>query len=297
MQIEGTILQDQLISVMKQLSIIKFNYSRMDYAKLDTKWNTDNFPIENRITSRSRIYFPIDGEGFGRMKNRTLVFRPGFIYLIPPFTNLHVSCDRFLVKYYVHFNAMIPDLNMDVFSFLQCPYELPVENRDLLIAAFEILLKNVKPLTLRKKTLSEIDRLEAHAAMSLLVMPFLRSAEKNLQLKSYDDNRIIKMQHFIETHLDCPNLLKRLAQEFQLNPNYLSNFYKGKMGLPLAQYINSRRLSKAASWLAFEKTQIKEIAWRLGYNEQRSFARFFRKMTGFSPESYRQKFKPPESGS
>lgn len=226
------------------------------------------------------------------MKNRTLVFRPGFIYLIPPFTNLHVSCDRFLVKYYVHFNAMIPDLNMDVFSFLQCPYELPVENRELLIAAFEILLKNVKPLTLRKKTLSEIDRLEAHAAMSLLVMPFLRSAEKNHQLKSYDDNRIIKMQHFIETHLDCPNLLKRLAQEFQLNPNYLSNFYKEKMGLPLARYINSRRLSKAASWLAFEKTQIKEIAWRLGYNEPRSFARFFRKMTGFSPESYRQKFKP-----
>ena len=292
MQIEGTILQDQLIDVMKQLSIIKFIYSRMDYAKLDTNWNTDNFPIENRITSRSRIYFPIDGEGYGRMKNRTLVFRPGFIYLIPPFTNLHVSCDRFLVKYYVHFNAMIPDLNMDVFSFLQCPYELPVENRELLIAAFEILLKNVKPLILRKKTLSEIDRLEAHAAMSLLVMPFLRSAEKNLQLKSYDDNRIIKMQHFIETHLDCPNLLKRLAQEFQLNPNYLSNFYKEKMGLPLAQYINSRRLSKAASYLAFEKTQIKEIAWRMGYNEPRSFARFFRKMTGFSPESYRQKFKP-----
>ena len=59
----------------------------------------------------------------------------------------------------------------------------------------------------------------------------------------------------------------------------------------------SPRATILASWLAFEKTQIKEIAWRLGYNEQRSFARFFRKMTGFSPESYRQKFKPPESGS
>ena len=297
MQVQGTILQNQLMDVINHLSKIEFIYSRVDYVKLDQKWNTDNFPITEKITSRSRIYLPLSGEGFGRMKNQTLIFRPGFVYLIPPFTNLHVSCDRFLEKYYIHFNVMIPDLNMDVFNYMKCPYELPVENRELLVSAFEILLKHIKPLTQRKKTLSETDRLESHAAMTLLVMPFLRSAEKNLQLKSYDDNRIIKMQHFIETHLDCPNLLKRLAQEFQLNPNYLSNFYKEKMGLPLAQYINSRRLSKAASYLAFEKTQIKEIAWRMGYNEPRSFARFFRKMTGFSPESYRRKFKPPETGS
>lgn len=297
MQVQGTFLQDQLMTAMNQLSKIGFVYSRIDYAKLDQDWNTDNFPAEGKITPRSRIYLPLAGEGFGKMKNQTLVFRPGFIYLIPPFTNLHVSCDRFLEKYFIHFNAMIPGLDMDVFSFLKCPYELPVENHELLISSFQVLMKIIKPFCLKKKQLNEIDRLESNAAMTTLIMPFLRSAENHLQLQNYDDNRMVRMQHFIETHLDHLDLLKLLAKEFQLNPNYLSNFYKGKMGLPLNQYINARRLSKAASCLIYENSPIKEIAWRLGYDEPRSFTRFFRKMTGFSPESYRRKFKPPATGS
>lgn len=292
MQDEGTFLQNRLKNVMNHLSKIEFTYSRLDHVTCDGSWNTDNFPLEGKISSRNRIYLPLSGEGFGKMRKQTLVFKPGFIYLIPPFTNMHVSCNGFLEKYYIHFNARIPCLDMDLFSYLKCPYELPVENPESLVSVFLRLLKILKPFCLKQNILKDIDQLESNAAMVQLIMPFLRAADNNLELQNFDDNRIVKIQQFIEMNLDHLDLLKMLAGEFQLNPNYLSNYYKDATGLSLLKYISSRRLSKAVSYLVYENYQIKEIAWRLGYDEPRSFARFFRKMTGFSPESYRQKFKP-----
>ena len=284
-----TIFKNSPFDVMKEIASVRYQYYFTEKVKLDSNWNTAHFPADTRIISQGRIYFPISGEGYGHLGKKVITFKPGYIYLIPPFTNITVSCESHLEKYWTHFNAFLPSSDVDLFNQIDCPMEMEVspEDHQLYTINFRKLLEKQYGDFPTRVQPTGLDELHCHAALSQLLIPFIAHSTRNPIPPDKDKNRITAIVYYVEHHLSEKLTVEKIAGEFDLHYNYLCNYFAAEMGLPLGRYIKIRLIEKAAAYLLNESLSIKEIADLLGYDEVRSFSRAFKRMAIYTPSEYR----------
>lgn len=82
--------------------------------------------------------------------------------------------------------------------------------------------------------------------------------------------------------------LKNLANVFYLNEKYLGRLFKKNTGLSFSEYINKKRLEKAAEMLIGTDRPIIEIALDCGFNNVTYFYRLFKRKYDLSPAFYRK---------
>ena len=83
--------------------------------------------------------------------------------------------------------------------------------------------------------------------------------------------------------------VQELADEMRMNRSVLSKMLNAEAGQPTAQFIRNYRLDIAKKMIT-EKVanrNITEIAYRVGFNDQKYFTRCFTKQYGVSPSSYK----------
>ena len=81
---------------------------------------------------------------------------------------------------------------------------------------------------------------------------------------------------------------KRLAGIFYMNEKYLGRRFKKAVGMSFNEYVNVKRLEKAAELLAGSEKSIIEVAFDCGFNNVTYFYRLFGKRYGVSPAVYRK---------
>lgn len=79
-----------------------------------------------------------------------------------------------------------------------------------------------------------------------------------------------------------------LAESQGLHPNYLSTVVKAKTGKSVNTWIAEKVIAEAQSLLAHSKLSIKEVAYRLAFQEPTHFSRFFKKHTQLTPSAFRK---------
>ena len=79
-----------------------------------------------------------------------------------------------------------------------------------------------------------------------------------------------------------------LALELRLSPSYLQRLFKHQTGLCMGEWLNERRLQKAAQLLTSSYMSVKEIAHTVGYEHSSSFIRAFERRFLQPPSRYRQ---------
>lgn len=84
---------------------------------------------------------------------------------------------------------------------------------------------------------------------------------------------------------DCT--LSSLSKAVGYNPEYISRFFKQKVGIPFNDYLNIRRLSHAAQLLTDTDETILSCALESGFGSLRSFNRNFKAHYGITPRAYR----------
>ncbi len=89
-------------------------------------------------------------------------------------------------------------------------------------------------------------------------------------------------QHFFEKIS-----LEQLALLEHFNATYYCEWFNKKMGVTPITYIQNIRLKKARELLQETDLSVMEIAQRVGYEQQSSLTRLFRKHLGQSPRAYR----------
>lgn len=78
------------------------------------------------------------------------------------------------------------------------------------------------------------------------------------------------------------------ASMFHLTPKYFSTLLKSEMGMTPKQWIDQYVALQAKSMLLRRKDlNIQQIAYLMGFSEQSSFTRFFKKFVGVTPTEYR----------
>ncbi len=83
-----------------------------------------------------------------------------------------------------------------------------------------------------------------------------------------------------------------LAREIATNQNKLKAVFKEAFGITMADYCLERRMREAQQLLLEATLTIAQVAERVGYEHQSSFAAAFRGHVGMSPREYRQHRAP-----
>lgn len=81
------------------------------------------------------------------------------------------------------------------------------------------------------------------------------------------------------------------AEKLCISKQYLSLIVKEKTRVPIGTVIASMRMEVASRSLRDPELTIQQIAEKLGFADQSSFGKFFKKHAGISPLKYRQKLK------
>lgn len=110
----------------------------------------------------------------------------------------------------------------------------------------------------------------------------------NEKEKRANSNKIKEINLYIESHYYDHNLsVSSIASEFDLNPVYLSRFYKKHTCEGLLNTINKTRLEKAKVLLKDFDLNIKDISKMVGFLNSTVFIRIFKKYEGITPGKYR----------
>lgn len=131
---------------------------------------------------------------------------------------------------------------------------------------------------------------EAIALMTTLVSQALKVAERD-EISASDNRRrqLVAMKTFIEHSLANPELgADMLVAEFPVSRAVAYRLFKDEGGL--LRYIQSRRLARAATMLAFADadTPVGEIARQVGLPNTSHFSRLFRERHGMTPSEARR---------
>ena len=109
--------------------------------------------------------------------------------------------------------------------------------------------------------------------------------------------RFLQMMSYINNHYDQGLSLNQLAEEMNLNANYLSQVFKRETGKTFLKYITDLRIEKAKELLDSKNYSISEIASRLGFSDYFYFLKTFKRVTGMTPKQYKQGSGLPDAAS
>lgn len=129
-------------------------------------------------------------------------------------------------------------------------------------------------------------------ALSLLAMEisqeFIESCfQKN---KRPSNPRIEKVIEWIRVNYSRRFSLGMIAKRFFYNPDYLSTAFRKYTGVSLMKYVNAIRISNAKRLLLESSGVIKEIAWEVGFEDEKTFLKRFKQQENITPSTYRNAF-------
>ena len=100
--------------------------------------------------------------------------------------------------------------------------------------------------------------------------------------------RILKVQLFIQEHLDEELSLDELARQAHFSSYHFHRIFRGLVGESVAEYVRRLRMEAAASLLWSTEQTVTQVSLEVGYQAPEAFSRTFRQHFGVSPSQYRE---------
>jgi len=108
--------------------------------------------------------------------------------------------------------------------------------------------------------------------------------------KTEKDKRFEEILEWIRINVATGISVSRISDRFNYNPDYLSRVFKQKTGMNLQEYIHDIKVSKAKAMLINSNDTVKEIAYNLGFNDEKYFMKLFKEHENLTPTQFRNAF-------
>lgn len=107
---------------------------------------------------------------------------------------------------------------------------------------------------------------------------------------THGDEAVLKAQHFLQAKEGRVGGVSELAAEAGLEERTFQRRFKAATGMTPVEYSQHLRVGKSRELLEFTKRTVDQIAWSVGYEDAAAFRKLFHRITGLSPNEYRQRF-------
>ena len=125
---------------------------------------------------------------------------------------------------------------------------------------------------------------------NLKISMFERRIAETEESQEQEERTITGITRYLQEHLAEEVSLSVLAEEFHLNPQYISQLFKNEIGVGFLAYLTNIRMEKAKKLLLSTGLSVAEVAERSGYSDYRVFTKVFKKAEGITPSQYRRGF-------
>lgn len=108
--------------------------------------------------------------------------------------------------------------------------------------------------------------------------------------KEHEDEPIKKAQLFIENNVGSKVSIDQLSDMFAISRrNFERRFKKATSNTPV-EYLQRVKIEAAKKSLESSRENVNEVMYSVGYSDSKAFRTMFKKITGLSPISYRNKY-------
>ena len=112
------------------------------------------------------------------------------------------------------------------------------------------------------------------------------------QLTSHTNNpqsdTIYQIAHYLNLNYNRPFDQSTCAKLFYINKDYMCRKFKTTFQTNMVSYLNTLRIQHAKEFLSNPDIKAKDVAFLVGFNDEKYFFRQFRKFTGYTPNEYRK---------
>lgn len=115
-------------------------------------------------------------------------------------------------------------------------------------------------------------------------------AENMAEEAGKQENPLVKAaKEYMEEHYAEDIFLADVAEKLGISQGYLSTMLKSSLGLGFVEYLHQIRIDHACCYLEQNYLKNYEIAYKVGYQDEKYFSKIFKKVKGVSPKEYRKK--------
>lgn len=282
--------------IADNLSFILLN---VGFSELDANWNWKNVN-----SPFARIYFVTGGEAKTYIDNKSYILKPGYLYLVPPFTLHDDESEGLFSLYYIHFYEKIYNRE-SIFEKLDFPIGIVAEELDALLVKRlldinpERYLKYIDPekydnMPTFSKYVADSNRAPAHTIFETqgILYQLMAKFMEMAKLKSrYEDSRINKCLQYIHENTNKDVSIAQLADIACITKDHLIRIFKKETGYTPIKYINLKKMEKAQLLLLTSDLSVTDIALDLSIDNISYFNRLFKQQTGTTPSKYRSKYE------
>ncbi|WP_035283153.1 MULTISPECIES: response regulator [unclassified Clostridium] len=103
-----------------------------------------------------------------------------------------------------------------------------------------------------------------------------------IKMKLFED-----VKDFIRENIETELELEKVANNFGLSVYYFSRTFKEVTGINFSDYVNKCRIDIAKELLSNGEMNVKEVCYKVGYNDPNYFSKVFKKYEGVSPVNFK----------
>ncbi len=233
-----------------------------------------------RTLTEYQIIYITKGRGIFEANQMTRVVVPGSVIMVFPGVRhfYKPEYDVGWTEYWVGFKGPHADtLREQGFLSPKKPlYEVGLQNSLLTIYGqiFD-LVQNQQPLY----------QVRASSLVLTLIAEILAHERRTAQ-HTHSEQLVEKAKFFMEENIYHEVNLNGIGEMLGVSTSHLNAVFKSYTAMTPYQYFISIKIRKAKELLESGAWNIKEVAFRLGFDDQYYFSRLFKKKTGISPSRW-----------
>ncbi len=131
---------------------------------------------------------------------------------------------------------------------------------------------------------------EREKPFDIIIRPTRFELRHSTEKYNIGNEYISKVVDYIETHFNTEVDIDSLTRLVPLSRRNLEMKFKNEMGTSIYQFILQCRIERFADLLQTTDRPLFDLALESGFNDCKNISRIFKKIKGYTPAEYRQKF-------
>ncbi len=101
---------------------------------------------------------------------------------------------------------------------------------------------------------------------------------------------------YLREHYPDDITLSSVADYVGVSPSYLSTLFTRTLGIGFVDYLNSLRIERACDYFYDSRIKTYEVAFKVGFKDEKYFSNVFKRLKGESPSEYRKTLMQSQMG-